>query len=81
MEGDQGSRQQQDVKRDRKYWIAMSLFAVLAVVIWFTFGEGTALVFGRRIEMKWIPLFVIGTFAFRTYMAREADKIRHRDGA
>jgi len=63
-------------KADRKFWIAMSFFGILAAVIWFTFGDGTVIVFGRQIEMRWIPLFVIGTFVFRTIMAREADKIR-----
>ncbi|WP_263355509.1 hypothetical protein [Acidicapsa ligni] len=67
-------------KRDRKFLIAMAMFGVLAVIIWFTFGEGTAFVFGRQIEMRWIPLFVIGTFVFRTIMAREADKIRRGSG-
>ncbi len=32
---------------DRKYWIALGLYAVLAVLVWFTMGEGTVLVFGR----------------------------------
>jgi hypothetical protein len=67
-------------KRDRKFWVAMFMFGVLAVLIWFTFGEGTALVFGRQIEIKWIPLAVVGTFVFRTVMAREADKIRRSSG-
>jgi len=55
----------------------MVLFAILAVVIWFSFGESRIFAFGRQIELRWIPLFVIGTFAFRTYIAREADKIRN----
>ena len=65
-----------DAQRDRKFWIAMGMYAVLAVLVWFTLGEGSTVVLGRRIEIRWIPLFVIGTFAFRTYIAREADKIR-----
>jgi len=65
-----------EARRERKFWVAMGLYGILAVVIWFTLGEGTVLVLGRRIEIRWIPLLVIGTFAFRTYIAREADKIR-----
>ena len=65
-------------KTERKFWSAMGMFAVLGVIIWFTVGADKVDVFGRPIEMRWIPLFVIGTFAFRTYMAREADKIRRR---
>ena len=63
-------------KRDRKFWIALSLFGVLAAVSWFSFGDGTVFVFGRQVQLRVIPLFILGTFVFRTVMAREADKIR-----
>jgi hypothetical protein len=82
MQEFQGSNASPDRKpdrdRDRKFWIALGLFGVLAVVIWFTLGEGTALVFGRPVEIRLIPLFVIGTFVLRTIVAREADKVRRR---
>jgi hypothetical protein len=64
--------------RGRKFWMAMAAYGILAVLIWFTVGEGTVLAFGRRVEVRWIPLLIVGTFAFRTYIAREADKIRRR---
>jgi len=63
---------------DRKFWIAMLAYGILGAVIWFTLGEGTVLAFGRPVEIRLIPLLVIGTFAFRTYIAREAEKIRRR---
>ena len=75
---DRISSRKPGLDRDRKFWIAMGAYALLAAVIWFTLGEGTVLVFSRPVEIKLIPLFVIGTFAFRTYVAREADKIRQR---
>jgi hypothetical protein len=61
---------------DRKYWIALGLYAVLAVLAWFTIGEGTVAVLGRQIEIRWIPVFVLGTFAFRTYIAMQAERVR-----
>lgn len=63
---------------ERKFWPAMALFAILGVVVWFTVGDGTFAFRDRQIEIRWIPLFIIGTFVFRTVMAREADKIRRR---
>jgi hypothetical protein len=69
---------QKNRSTERKFWIALGLYGILAVVIWFTLGEGTAFVLGRAIEVRWIPLFIIGTFVFRTIMAHEADKIRRR---
>jgi len=67
--------------RGQKFWIAMGAFGVLAAVIWFTLGEGTVFAFGRPVEIRLIPLFVIGTFVLRTIVAHEADKIRRRSGS
>ena len=55
------------------------MFAVLAVVVWLTMGDGSVLVFGKPVELKLIPLIVIGGMALRTVLARKAEKIR-RDG-
>jgi len=63
---------------DRKYRIAMALYGVLAVVAWFTIGQGSVPVFGRMVEIRWIPIFVLATFAFRTVMAMQADRIRRK---
>ena len=52
------------------------MFAVLAVLVWLTMGDGSVLVFGRPVEMKLIPLIVIGGMALRTVLARQAEKIR-----
>ena len=62
---------------DRKYWIALALYGVLAVLVWFTVGEGTVIVFGKPVELRLIPLLILGTFALRTVLVRQADKIRH----
>jgi hypothetical protein len=61
---------------DRKFWIALAMFAGLAVLVWFTMGEGKMLVYGKPVEMRWIPLIVIGGLALRTVLARSAEKIR-----
>jgi hypothetical protein len=64
---------------DRKFWAALAMFAVLAVVVWLTMGDGSVLVLGKPVELKLIPLIVIGGMALRTVLARKAEKIR-RDG-
>jgi len=48
----------------------------LAVLVWLTMGDGSVLVFGRPVELKLIPLIVIGGMALRTVLARHAEKIR-----
>jgi hypothetical protein len=61
---------------DRKYWVALALFAVLALLVWFTMGGDKVRVLGRPVEVRLIPLVVIGGLALRTVVARQADRIR-----
>ncbi len=65
---------------DRKFGAAMAMFAVLAVLVWLTMGEGSVLVFGRPVELRLIPLIVIGGMALRAVLARQAEKIRRSGG-
>jgi hypothetical protein len=65
-----------DKDLDRKFWAALGMFAVLAVLVWMTMGDGSVPVFGRPVELKLIPLIVIGGMALRTVLARHAEKIR-----
>jgi hypothetical protein len=69
-----GTRTGSDLQK--RYPVALLLYAVLGVLVWFTVGEGTIIVFGRPVEMRWIPILILGTFAFRTVLVRQADKIR-----
>jgi cytochrome bd-type quinol oxidase subunit 2 len=61
---------------DRKYWVALALYAVLAGLAWFTMGEGKVTVWGRPVDMRLVPLLVIGGLALRTVLARHAERIR-----
>jgi hypothetical protein len=63
---------------DRKFWAAMAMYAVLAVLAWLTMGEGSVPVFGRPVELRLVPLIVIGGLALRTVLARQAEKIRRQ---
>jgi hypothetical protein len=68
---------------ERKFWMALTLYAGLAVVAWFTMDEGKILVAGRPVELRLVPLLVFAGLALRTVLARQADRIRHegqRDG-
>jgi hypothetical protein len=66
---------------DRKYWIAMALYGVLAALAWFTMDAGKVLVWGKPVELRLVPLIIIGGLALRTVLALQADKIRHsKDG-
>jgi hypothetical protein len=61
---------------DRRYWAALAMYAVLAVLAWLTMGEGSVNVLGRPVELRLVPLIIIGGLALRTVLARQAEKIR-----
>jgi uncharacterized membrane protein YgcG len=70
-----------DVRRtgsdlERRYPAALALYVVLAVLVWFTMGEGKVLVLGRPVDLRLLPLIIIGGLALRTVLARHADRIR-----
>ncbi len=64
---------------DRKYWAALAMYAVLAALVWFTMDAGKVDVLGKPVELRLVPLIIIGGLALRTVLARQADRIR-RDG-
>jgi hypothetical protein len=37
---------------------------------------GKVMVMGKPVEMRWIPLIIIGGLALRTVLARSAERIR-----
>jgi hypothetical protein len=66
---------------ERKYRVALVLYGFLAVLVWFTMGEGKVLVHGRPVELRLVPLIVIGGLALRTVLARHAERIRRQGRA
>ena len=61
---------------EKKYRMALVLYAGLALLSWFTLDAKIA-IGGRLVEMKFIPLVIIGGLALRTMVAMKADKIRN----
>jgi len=63
---------------ERRTPVALGLYGVLAALVWFTMGGGKVLVFGKMVEMRWIPLLILGGLVLRTVLALQAEKIRRR---
>jgi len=61
---------------DRKVWPALLLYGVLAALAWFTIGGGSIRIRGNAVEVRLIPLILLGGFALRTILAWYADRIR-----
>jgi hypothetical protein len=66
---------------DRKFWIALGLFGILGLLAWFTIGEGSVIVAGKPVEIRLIPLIILGGLALKTVLARQAEKIRREKGS
>ena len=63
---------------ERRYPVALVLYGILAVLVWFTMGGGKVLVMGRPVELRLVPLIILGGLALRTVLVLQADKIRRR---
>jgi len=74
-----GMRSGSDLQR--RYPLALALYAVLAVLVWFTMDAGKVMVHGKPIDLRLVPLIVIGGLALRTVLAIKADRIRRAGSA
>ena len=63
---------------EKKYWVALVLYAGLALLSWFTL-DARIPVGGRLVELKFVPLIIIGGLALRTMVAMKAERIRQKD--
>jgi hypothetical protein len=60
---------------EKKYWVALVLYAGLGLLCWFTL-DARIPVGGRLVELRLVPLVIIGGLALRTMLAMKAEKIR-----
>ena len=60
----------------QRFPLALGMYVALAALVWFTMGAGKVDVFGRPVDLRLVPLIVIGGLALRTVLAVQADKIR-----
>ena len=63
---------------EKKYRVALVLYGILAVLSWFTL-DGKIPVGGRLVELRLVPLVIIGGLVLRTVVAMKAEKVR-REG-
>jgi hypothetical protein len=61
---------------ERRFPVALALYAVLAVLVWFTMDAGKVDVMGRPMDLRLVPIIILGGLALRTVLALQAEKIR-----
>jgi hypothetical protein len=68
-----------DVEIARRFQVSMVAFAVLVAMVWLLMQPMRILISGRAVDIRWLPTLVLGMFAFRTYIHRQAERIRAED--
>jgi hypothetical protein len=61
---------------EKRFPTALLLYGALALLVWFTMDAGKLMVMGRAVELRLVPLVIIGGLALRTVLARQAERIR-----
>ena len=61
---------------EKRFPIALALYGALAILVWFTMDAGKVMVMGRPVELRLVPLVILAGFALRTFLARQAERIR-----
>jgi hypothetical protein len=61
-----------------RFPVALALYAALALLVWFTMDAGKVTVMGKPVDLRLVPLLILGGLALRTLLARQADRIRRR---
>ena len=66
---------------ERKFYVALGMYALLAVLVWTTLSYTPIRIEGREIDFRVIPSLILGMFALRTILFRQAERVRaqHRD--
>jgi hypothetical protein len=68
-----------DSALDRRFKMALGLYAVLGALVWFTLDAAPVRVLGQPVSLRLLVLVVLAGFALRTVIARKAEEYR-RDG-
>jgi len=71
-----GKGQRSGSDLNRKAIIALAVYLILALLVFRTMDPGEVLVFGRPVQLRLLPLIILGGLALRTVLALQADKIR-----
>jgi hypothetical protein len=61
---------------EKRFPLAMAMYVALAGLVWFTMDAGKVVVFGKLVDLRLVPLIVIGGLALRTVLAFQAERIR-----
>jgi hypothetical protein len=73
------TRKQAEMTAERRFYVALALYAVLAVLVWTTLGYSPVRIQGREVDLRIIPSLILGMFAVRTILFRQAERVRSKE--
>ncbi len=56
----------------KKFPVALALYAILAVLAWFTLDSSVS-IGGREVPLRAVTLLLLGLFAFRTWIHQQHE--------
>jgi hypothetical protein len=65
---------------ERRFHIALALYALLALLVWTTVGYAPIRIQDREVDLRLIPSLILGMFALRTILFRQAERMRTQQG-
>ena len=60
----------------KRFYLAMALYVVLALLVWFTMDDSSVPVAGGQVSLRTLTFALLGFFAARTVLHWNAERIR-----
>jgi hypothetical protein len=67
------------VEIEQRFRISIVAFAILIAMVWLLMKPTPVVIAGRGVDVRWLPTLILGMFAFKAYIHRQAERIRAED--
>jgi hypothetical protein len=64
------------MNKEKRFYVAMAVYAVLALLVWFTMSSASVPVGSGGVSVRGLTWGILGFFAARTWLHWHAEKIR-----
>jgi len=62
--------------QQKRFWIAMGIYAVLAILVWLTMDGSSVPIGNGQVSIRGLTFALLGFFAVRTILHWNAERIR-----
>jgi hypothetical protein len=61
---------------EHRFRIAIVVLAALVVLVWITMDGTKVTVAGTDVDIRWLPSLILGMFAAKAFIHRQAEKMK-----